>query len=92
MRVVGCLFFVVSIYGCGPAIQVGPKNFELSKQVLVNYCLKAKVPPPLAKVITIRIAPGMKIIADDGGETLLRQYAALSTAIRSGKLGRCSKQ
>jgi len=93
MRIrVSFLFAVVFIYGCGPAIQVGPKNLDFAQPRIVNVCVTTAAPPPFAETITIRIAPGEEVYADAGGETLLRQYAALRDAIRKGQLMQCPRQ
>ncbi len=73
------LGLAVLFSGC---VQVGPKDFNIPSRGLVaevNHPVaapRAKCPklPPIPDTVHISIEPGQPVIADQGGELLLRAY------------------
>lgn len=72
---IGC---AVLFSGC---VQVGPKEFEIPSVAAVEHpvaapesCRDPAVMPPIPSVVHVTIEPDQPVIADAGGEALLRAY------------------
>lgn len=76
VSIIGGAFFS----GC---VQVGPKDFNIPKRGIVAAienpiaaprACTCRPLPPIPEVVHINIEPGKSVIADPGGESLLRAY------------------
>lgn len=74
----------------GGCVQVGPKTLGLGEKkpakeaaVLPLECPRLEMPPPIPSQVHIVIEPGQPALADDGGEQLIRSYAATRDRIRA---------
>lgn len=72
----GCAFFL----GCTPTVQIGPREMRGAADFQHPVAEKTESPckalQPIPKTVHISIEPGEPVIADQGGEELLRAYIA----------------